>query len=744
MREKTGNAKTVSVLAAYSPLTLFKQIKSITRLVTRLALLGLACCAPLYAWAEAPLVPSSELQPTAQHHKATEVIHHILKNHHYRNKPLDDAMSASIFKTYLKNLDPNRAFFLSEDTQTFAKVYKDKLDDALLKNNLRPAFNIFKTYRQRVKERVDYALARLEQDFDFTLDEEYSYDRSKLDWAASSAELDLIWDQRIKNDLLNLLLAGKEESEGRETLGKRYQRLYTNAFQFDANDVFQLFINAFTTSIEPHTSYFSPRSSENFDISMRLSLEGIGAVLKSESDYTVVQRIVPGGPADISKQLHGNDKIIGVGQGSDGEIVDIIGWRLQDVVELIRGPKGTVVRLEIIPEKTVTEDMSETITLVRNKIKLEESAAKSSIIDMPDLDAKIGVIDIPTFYMDFAAQARGDKNYRSTSRDVRELISALKKQEVDGIIIDLRGNGGGSLTEALAMTGLFIRSGPVVQTKTAAGKVEVNHDPDPSLFYAGPLAVLVDRHSASASEIFSGAIQDYQRGIVIGEPTYGKGTVQNIIDINHFIKNAREKHGKLKTTVAQFYRISGGSNQNKGVVPDIVFPTARSSNKYGERALDNALPWDKIPAAEYVKTSAPVELYGKARALHEQRVESDHAFELLLEQLKLIKKTNDKKSISLQKSKRQTARDELAQMKRELENELRVVQGLEPLPEEETASSDTASSDVQKNADETEEENKLLDVLLQEAAHILDDLITLSNAGSGGLQVNKDKQPYKL
>ena len=683
------------------------------------------------------MVPKSELTPAKKHKDATEIITHIINSYHYRTKPIDNTLSSSIFDNYLESLDPNHSFFLNEDIQNISK-YRDKLDDALLKSELEPAFDIFKTYRQRVKERIEYAVSELEKEFDFEIDEEYLFDRRELTWANDVEELNEIWRKRVKNDMLNLLLTtGKEKTEIKDTLRKRYQRIYTSTFQLDSDDVFQTFINAYTTSIEPHTAYFSPRTSENFDISMRLSLEGIGAVLRNENDYTLIQKIIPGGPADLSKKLHAKDKIIGVGQGESGEIIDVIGWRLDDVVELIRGPKDTVLRLEIIPGKTGVEDLSKILTLTRNKIKLEGSAAKAKVIDLPELDKKIGVIDIPTFYVDFAAQAKGEPDFRSTSKDVQKLVTDLVKEDVEGIIIDLRGNGGGSLSEALALTGLFIEEGPIVQTRDASGKIDINVDPDPSLFYAGHLAVLVDRNSASASEIFAGAIQDYQRGIIIGEPTYGKGTVQNIVDLNRFIKNSEDDHGKLKTTIAQFFRISGGSTQNKGIIPDIVFPTAIDIEDYGERSLDNALPWDKVEPARYIKVSSPVKYYGKVQSLHKNRIKSDRAFKLLLEQLALVKKSNKKKTTSLKESKRKAERDQLLDMKHELVNELRVVQGLKPLPKR----------DKTQEIDEFEEEDgedKPHDVLLQETARILYDLIVIQDATTTELQALKIEQPQAI
>ncbi len=689
------------------------------------------------AFSEATLVPKSELTPAKKHKDATEIITHIINSYHYRTKPIDNTLSSLIFDNFLESLDPNHSFFLNEDIQNISK-YRDKLDDALLKTELEPAFDIFKTFRQRVKERIEYAVSELEKEFDFEIDEEYLFDRRELTWANDEEELNEIWRKRVKNDMLNLLLTtGKEKTEIKDTLRKRYQRIYTSTFQLDSDDVFQTFINAYTTSIEPHTSYFSPRTSENFDISMRLSLEWNGEVLRNENDYTLIQKIIPGGPADLSKKLHAKDKIIGVGQGESGEIIDVIGWRLDDVVELIRGPKDTVLRLEIIPGKTGVEDLSKILTLTRNRIKLEGSAAKAKVIDLPELDKKIGVIDIPTFYVDFAAQAKGEPDFRSTSTDVQKLVTDLVKEDVEGIIIDLRGNGGGSLSEALALTGLFIEEGPIVQTKDASGKIDINVDPDPSLFYAGPLAVLVDRNSASASEIFAGAIQDYQRGIIIGEPTYGKGTVQNIVDLNRFIKNSEDDHGKLKTTIAQFFRISGGSTQNKGIIPDIVFPTAIDIEDYGERSLDNALPWDKVEPAKYIKVSSPVKYYGKVRSLHKNRIKSDRAFKLLLEQLALVKKSNKKKTTSLKESKRKAERDQLLDMKHELVNELRVVQGLKPLPKR----------DKTQEIDEFEEEDgedKPHDVLLQETARILYDLIVIQDATATELQALKIEQPQAI
>ncbi|MCU7855464.1 MAG: PDZ domain-containing protein, partial [Candidatus Thiodiazotropha sp. (ex Lucinoma borealis)] len=552
-------------------------------------------------WANRQLVPISELQPTPEQQQTANVIVKVIDKYHYKDVALDDAMSELILQRYFDALDPNRSFFLARDIVQFSR-YQDKLDDYLKNARIEPAFEIFRLYRKRVAEAVGHAQKLVDSEFDFTIDETYIFEREEEPWSQTRTELSDVWRKRVKNDFLNLRLMDKKDEEIRKTLHDRFQRLLSRVEQFDSNDIFQTFINAYTLSLEPHTSYMSPSTSENFDISMRLSLEGIGAVLKDEDGYTVVQKTVIGGPAEQSDLLHAGDRIVGVGQGLEGRITDIIGWRLQDVVEQIRGPKGSVVRLGIFLKGDETGANRKTITLVRNKIKLEEQAAKSYIIDKLDgmKNYRIGVVEVPTFYRDFSAEARGDEDFRSTTRDVRDLLVDLKKQDVNGIVIDLRENGGGSLSEATELTGLFIDSGPVVQIKDAFGKIEVEQDPDQAIAYEGPLAVLVDRNSASASEIFAGAIQDYKRGIVIGEPTFGKGTVQTLVDLGRFVPGRKKDLGRLRLTMAQFFRINGGSTQHRGVVPDIQFPTAKYSDEYGERSLENALPWAQIRPANFL------------------------------------------------------------------------------------------------------------------------------------------------
>ncbi len=697
-------------------------------MLKRIFILLATSISPFLVNAAINFVPESELNPTALQAESTEIIRHLLETYHYKEHELNDELSARILKNYLESLDSNRSFFLKSDIDTFTKNYRLQLDDYIDELDLTPAYEIFKIHRQRVQQRVSYALELLKQKHDFTVDEEFQFDRRETEWPSTIKELDETWRKRVKNDILNLQLSKKQTEDITDTLAKRYKRILDSTNQLNRNDIYQSFINAYTSAIEPHTAYFSPRISENFDISMRLSLEGIGAVLRSESDYTQIQRIIPGGPADLSELLKADDRIVGVGQGIDGEIVDVVGWRLDDVVDLIRGPKGTDLRLEVLPNESGLEGPAKIISLKRDEIKLEESAAKSNIIDMPNSDTKIGVIELESFYVNFEAYAKGEKDYRSTTRDVRKLLKELETENISGLVIDLRGNGGGSLSESMSLTGLFIPEGPVVQTKDSNGRIDINKDPDPDIVYAGPLAVLVDRNSASASEIFAGAIQDYNRGIIIGEPTFGKGTVQNIVDLNQYSNKDKKNHGKLKTTIAQFFRISGGSNQHKGVVPDIIMPTAIDSDDHGERSYDNALPWDQVKPAKFTASYAPTERFAIAKQLHEERVKNEKVFQLLQQEIDLIKESSEKKTVTLMKTKRSEQRSELEETKKDLKNEFRIAQGLPPIDDE---------NDDAKAESEDEEDPIESDVILKETAKILNDLIIPIDQNLNNIQTVK-------
>ncbi len=664
-------------------------------------------------------VPFDQLVPERQHRQTALIITKVIDRFHYRKSPLDDEMSNNILDRFVESLDPNKSFFHAGDIKEFER-YRTVLDDALRKAQLDPAYRVFRRFRARVDQRVAKALAMLgKMSFDFTKEEEYRFDREDAHWAENEAELDDLWRRRIKNDLLSLRLAGKSEDKIKSTLRKRYEGIQRRVRQFNSDDVFQSFINAYTLSIEPHTSFMSPRTSENFDISMRLSLQGIGAVLRSDNEHTLIQRTVPGGPAARTGELSSGDRIVGVAQGNDGEMEDVVGWRLQDVVDLIRGPKDSVVRLAIVSKSAGADGPVKEIVIVRDKIKLEDQAAKSSIIDdLPDMDGRrIGVIEIPAFYRDFRAQAAGESDFRSTTRDVRKLIRDLERERVDGIVIDLRGNGGGSLTEATQLTGLFIETGPVVQVKDANGQIDVERDTDPDLVYAGPLAVLVDRNSASASEIFAGAIQDYQRGLVVGEPTFGKGTVQTLVDLSRFVKGDMDL-GRLRLTMAQFFRVNGGSTQHRGVMPDIVYPTSKGAADHGERSLDNALPWASIKPVDH--RFAGLSSVAGLRDRHASRIGNDPGFRFLIEQEDEVEQIQSRHTVSLLESARKQEWSGREQARLERRNRLRAYRGLKSL-----ASLDEDGEDEDLIESDDEDPEEVAKIMLDETALILVDHIQL-------------------
>jgi carboxyl-terminal processing protease len=680
------------------------------RLMNLLALTALLLAGA--ALAKPTLVSVDELHPNEQQRQASLIITQVMEKFHYRKPHLDDEMSSAVYQRYLDSLDANRSFFCAEDIAQFER-YQDELDDSLRTGKLDPAFVIFRRFRELVEQRVAYAKDLLRaDDFDFDIDEEYQFDRTEADWLPTPSAVDDLWRRRVKNDILSLRLSGKDEAEIRQTLEKRYEGIARRVAQMGPEDVFQAFINAFTLSVEPHTSYMSPRLSENFDIGMRLSLQGIGAVLRSENEFTEIQSTVPGGPAERSGELKAGDRIVGVGQGDDTGMEDVIGWRLQDVVDLIRGPKDSVVRLNILPKNQGVSGRTREVVLVRDEIKLEDKAAKSEVIEAAG-GVRLGVVEVPAFYRDFGAQAAGEEDFRSTTRDVRKLLDELQAQQVDGIIIDLRRNGGGSLSEATELTGLFIEKGPVVQVRDSSGRIEVERDPDPEQVYAGPLAVLVDRNSASASEIFAGAIQDYNRGLILGEPTFGKGTVQTLVDLGRFLRS-REDIGRLRLTMAQFFRVQGGSTQHRGVVPDIVYPTAKGAADHGERALENALPWASIkPAAHQFLGETSFSGLRDASAL---RVASNPGFLFLLAEEEDLIEMDKKKTVSLRESVRRTEWDQREQERLDRRNRLRTFRGLEPLTSLDQEDEEPA------NGDEKDVEG-IQRIMLEESANILADHI---------------------
>lgn len=673
-------------------------------------------------------VPLSELFPSPTQTKAAIVINKVLERYHYRKVALDRDFAASVLERYLKALDPNRTFFLARDVERFQNGAR-QLDESLRRGELDIAFDIFRVYRMRVDERVAHALKLLDGRFEFDTAETFTFESDKTPWARDAAELDERWRKRVKHDYLSLRLADKSDDEVRDRLRKRYEGLARRIHQFKGQDVFQAFMSAYTETVEPHTSYMSPSTSENFDISMKLSLEGIGAVLRSDNEYTIVQSTVPGGPARESGQVHTGDQILGVAQGLDGPMEDVVGWRLEDVVDKIRGPKGSVVRLQIQPKTSGSSKPVREVALVRNEIKLEDQAAKSYVVEdlanAPGL--KVGVIEIPAFYRDFEAEGSGTADFRSTTRDVRRLINDLVMRGIDGLLIDLRANGGGSLAEATSLTGLFIDTGPVVQVKDAFGKVEVEADRDPGVAYTGPLAVLVDRESASASEIFAAAIQDYGRGLIIGEPTFGKGTVQTLIDLNRYVPGEKSDLGRLRLTMAEFFRISGGSTQLRGVEPDIRFPSADYISEHGERALTNALPWTQIDPANF-KQVGELRFDALARRSAE-RVAKDPGFKMLTERSRLVREVEDQKRVSLRESERRAEDERRNQrFKADQERFLRA-RGLTPVDEE--------ADQVDEEALEKQRE-VIARIEAEEAARILADGILMQRGSNGPRAVMRD------
>jgi carboxyl-terminal processing protease len=647
----------------------------------------------------------------AKHYKVNKIITKILARYHYKKTVIDDSLSAIIFDNFIQGLDNNKLYFLQSDIDSF-ETLKYKFDDYIIAGELDPAYGIYNTYKKSFNERIKWILNTINDEFDYTIDEDYEPFRKNAEWAKTYKELEELWRKRLKNESLNLKLNAKEKDKIVEIISNRYQNYQKAILQTNSEDVFQLYMNAFGEAVDPHTNYLSPRTSENFSIQMKLSYGGIGARLQNQNDYTTVTEIIPGGPAFRGSQLKKDDKIIGVAQGKDGEMVDVIGWRIDNVVDLIRGEKGTEVKLAILPAEGGLDSKPDTIKIIRDKVKLEEQSAQKKIISLNEdgINYKIGVIELPAFYIDFEAKRKGDIDYKSTTRDVKLLLEELKTEQIDGIIIDLRGNGGGSLQEAIDLTGLFIESGPVVQVKNSNGSIDVGEDLNSSIIYDGPLAVMVNNFSASASEIFSAAIQDYGRGLVIGAQTFGKGTVQNLIDLNRFVPTTNEKLGQLKLTIAKYYRINGSSTQHLGVVPDVKFPSAYPQNKYGESSQATALKWDQIETTEFEKYDDLAQFIPLLLEKHNERMNKEPELQFLLEDIEDIRTIRNKKSYSLMESKRKSEREE-SEAKRNARDE------------ERQRSADLRIEDLEEVVAETID---IDDPLLAESGRILADLIQFS------------------
>ena len=667
---------------------------------------------------------SLELQKLDKHEEISQLVKKFFENSHYSEIRINDELSSKILESYIDSMDGNKSYFLLSDIENFNNL-SNQIDDMIGSQSLQPVFDMYEVYRTRAKERMTYALQQLELKKDFTIDENFLFDRSNSTWANNINELNEIWRKRVKNDALNLKLTGKEWSEIQELLNKRYSRFLKQMDQLNNDDVFESFMNAFTHSLDPHSSYMSPRNSEEYQIQMSLSYYGIGATLQIEDDYVLIVNLIPGGPAAIDGKLKPKDKITAVGQGVDGKLIDVIGWRIGDVVELIRGPENTVVKLQILSSGAIPGASEKIINITRNQVKLEDQAAKSNIISVPreNTEWNIGVITIPSFYRDFKSMMDGNRDYASTTKDVKRIIKELKEKNIDALILDLRSNGGGHLTEATALSGLFIENGPIVQLRNANGRISRLDDPDPSrrLAYDGPLIVLVNRFSASASEIFAAAIQDYGRGIIVGQQTFGKGTVQNLYPLNRYIKKPKDKEfGQLTMTIGKYYRVTGESTQHRGVMPDIELPSHIDLQLVGESTRKTALPWDTIRTAKFKLYNPALENAIPSlskKSISRSRTNDDLRF--LIEEIEKLKNFRAKKTISLNLEQREQERNTEIQDQLKRGNErisaLNLELGIE-------------APDFIKSLEELEQlDLPEVDINLNEAAEIAADLILLNN-----------------
>jgi carboxyl-terminal processing protease len=679
---------------------------SITSVLAILSLTAFSYCAPD--------TTIKVLHPDEKQIEVSRQVASLIANYNYKKVPIGDSLSRLIFDNYLKSLDDNRVYFFEKEVIEF-KENRDLMDDQMVMGDLEPAYHMFNVYLERYVNRIQFMIAQLPNTpFDFTKNESLVYNREKLPFMQTQAEMDAYWMQRLKYDLLNLKLAGTDEAKSKETLKKRYENLLSQIAKIESYDAFQSLMTAYTESIDPHTNYFNPNNAAKFNIDMARSLEGIGATLKFENDFVMVAAVVPGGPADKSGQIAIDDKFVAVAQG-DGEFVDIVGWRLDNAIQLIRGAKGTTVRLKIVSKG---QDIAspKIISIVREKIVLQDQSVKKEIktIKSNGKEIKIGIIDIPAFYADFKAYQAGDLNYKSTTRDVKLIIDSLKAAKVDAIVVDLRSNGGGSLMEAIDLTGLFLKQGPVVQVRDTKNKIEVGEDDDPSILWDGPMAVLIDRFSASASEIFAAAIQDYGRGIIIGTQSFGKGTVQNSIDLDQMMGEGASKvigntnkFGQINLTIAKFYRINGSSTQHKGVSPDIAFPMVFAADKYGESAEPAALPWDEIKRSNY-KTLANIAPIKRVLVeKHDKRMKGNKDFEYLLADIKELKLRDAETSATLNEMAAKKERDEKEAESLARDNEKRIARGLAPI----------------KKGDPKPKAEKAFDFMLEESCIIVSDFV---------------------
>ena len=683
---------------------------------------GIAVCASAVglaallgaAMAPSPAVPAAAaaLAPTEQENYVARRVADIVAREHYRRAPLDDHLSSLILDRYLDAIDGGRSYFYASDIAEF-EHFRYELDDAIKAGDVEPAFVIFRRYQQRSRERMAYAIELLSKKPDLEIDESFNFDREKEPWPANTAEMNELWRKRVKNDALSLVIAGKQWSEAADVLRKRYEHVAKRMDQSKPEDVFEAFMNAFVLSLDPHSNYFSARNSEEYNIQMSLSYEGIGASLQLTDDYVTVIDVIAGGPAAISGKLAANDRITAIGEGKTGELTDVIGWRLDDVVQKIRGPGGTLVRLQLLPAGAAPGSAQKVVEFTRNRVSLEAQAAHKAmrVVQRNGRDLKVGVITVPSFYQDYDASRAGAKDYRSTTRDVQRLISELRKDGAEVLIMDLRANGGGYLPEAESLTGLFIDRGPVVQLRDTTGRIEVDDDPDPAIFYSGPMIVLVDRFSASASEIFAGAIQDYGRALIVGQQTYGKGTVQNAHPLNYTIFGRKPELGQLNVTIGKYYRITGESTQDRGVTPDIALPSLIDASEVGESTRDRALPWDHIEPATFRIEGDLKATATSLEKLHEERTANSADFRYLHDDIAALDAMRSQKTLSLNLKTREAERKRLESERLERENTWRAAHDVKPVKSLEEVKDDAAAG-----------------ILLDEASQIAADLAVTSSA----------------
>jgi carboxyl-terminal processing protease len=676
-----------------------------------LAVIALALAGSVQAPASPSLLPPGAIAPTDAQRYTARKIGRILEEAHYSRASIDDKMSDTVYQRYLEFLDGQRSYFLASDIAEFNQ-YRFQFGDMIRSGSIDPAYLIFARFQQRNRERIQHAIALLQTEPDWTVDESFEFDRTHAAWPADQGAMDELWRKRVKNDGLSLMLTGKSWPEAADVLRKRYERVLRRVDQVTSEDVFENLMNAYARAFDPHSSYFSPRSSEEYRIQMSLNYDGIGASLQVVDDYVTVMNVLEGGPAAVAGTLKVSDRITGVGQGHEGPFTDVIGMRLDDVVQLIRGRAGTSVRLQILPAGAAPGTPEKTLEFTRNKVTLEAQAAHKEVksVARNGRTLKIGVITVPGFYQDIAAQNAGDENYRSTTRDVLKLINELKAENVDGLLLDLRNDGGGYLPEATALTGLFIDHGPVVQLRDTSGRLEVLDDPENKPAYGGPLAVLVDRLSASASEIFAGAIQDYHRGVILGQTTFGKGTVQNLVPLDRF--SDKPVNGQLTVTIGKFYRVTGESTQHRGVQPDVPLASPLDTKEVGESALESALPWDRIAGVPFKVSAASATVPPVAALATEEdsRAAHDPDYKWLKSDIAAIDSVREQHMVSLNLKTRREERARIDHERLERENDRRAAKNQPPLKSIEELEKAKGKDDA-------------ADVVLDQATQVMADMV---------------------